>query len=510
MSQHINKIAENLYVLSAERLKPLVVVVDNDNNYVSHYGNLTNYQLPDFTAGDSCVDDLPFLVGLEDESYITLPLVSLNSDMVASIDIIKINQSRFVIMLDATSEHHRQQDTTQASNDTKLLNVKLRQLTEQLKEAQSELKNYNEQLQLVNRAKSRFISGMSHEFRTPISSILGYSNILAKQYSEKDNEYRYARAIERNTKYLLSLIDNVLEHAQLETDNLVLNIAPFHLEELLDDLKVMFAAQAKEAELNFVFEVVDELPKVIESDRIRLQQVLINIFSNAIKYTREGSVSVKVDWVDNKLIVSIVDTGPGISDEYKQSVFEAFSRIQSSGQKGAGLGLSISKQLVEKLGGELELQSEVGVGSVFTISIPAKQVSTVVSEQVSKLSANNEIKILVVEDDEDLVELLKIYLHEFGYSSFAVFDGDDALEQCKTGNFNLMLLDLQLPKLNGIDVAKQLSKSETKIPIIGMTASTNGEDKVNALAAGCDDFIVKPIQATSLFNAINKLLVENA
>lgn len=495
MSQHAEKIAQNLYAISAEKMKPLVVVIDGNNNYVTHFGNLRNYQLPDYLDGHSCIEELPFLVGLEEEPYVVLPLISLSNEMVASVNIIQINQNRFVIMLDAAQEHHRQQETTQVSNETKLLNVKLRQLSEQLKQA--------------NNVKSRFISGMSHEFRTPISSILGYSKLLADQYSEKDNKYRYSRAIERNANYLLSLIDNVLEHAQLETDKITLNIAPFKIDELLDDIRVMFSAQAKELNLEFYVKAKNELPKLVESDRVRLQQILINIVGNAFKYTKNGSIKVSVDWIDNKLIVVVEDTGPGISIEHQNTIFQAFNRVHAGHKKGAGLGLSISKQLAEKLGGNLELQSHVGVGSVFTITIQAEQTDAITATRIKEFTTKRDIKVLVVEDDKDLVELLKIYLDEFGYSSSVAYDGSDALRQCKQGSFDLMLLDMQLPKLNGDEVAKQLSESGIKIPTIGMTASTNQEDKVNALAAGCNEFLTKPIQVTPLFNTINKLLAKN-
>ena len=167
MSQPIEKIAENLYTLTARKMKPLVVAIDEDNNYIFHQGELADYKLPPFEKGQSCVGCLPFLVGLEQEAYVALPLVNFNNSNVCSVNIIRINSNRFVVLLDVSGEHGREQKATQESNESKLLYQKLHHLTEKL--------------ELANNTKSRFISGMSHELRTPISSILGYSNLLAKK-----------------------------------------------------------------------------------------------------------------------------------------------------------------------------------------------------------------------------------------------------------------------------------------------------------------------------------------
>ena len=231
MNQHVESIAENLYALTARKMKPLVIVVDDDNHYISHHGELTDYQLTDFEPGSSCIEALPFLVGLENESYISLPIVNFNDGSVSSVNIIKINLHRYIVLLEVKDEYKRQQHATQDTNETKLLYQKLQQLTQQL--------------EVSNDAKSRFISNMSHEFRTPISSILGYSDLLAENSSLRDEEAQHAKAINRNAKYLLSLIDNVLEHAQLESDKLLINIAPFLLNQLVVTIGLMFGAQAE-------------------------------------------------------------------------------------------------------------------------------------------------------------------------------------------------------------------------------------------------------------------------
>ena len=490
MSKHIEKIAENLYALTARKMKPLIIVVDDENNYISHYGELSDYHLPSLEIGKSCVEALPFLVGLEEEAYVSLPIVNFNRDNVSSVNVIKINLHRYVVLLEAGDEHQRQQQATQDSNETKLLYQKLQQLTKQL--------------ELANNTKSRFISSMSHEFRTPISSILGYSNLLARKYTSMSEEFQYAKAIESNTQYLLSLIDNVLEHAKLEADKLLINIAPFLLNELIVNLGHMFGARSEKSNIEFNIETSGKLPQAIYSDQIRLQQILINIIGNAFKFTEVGSIVANFDWLDDVLIVKISDTGSGIPTEHQESIFQAYNRNDVNHKKGAGLGLAISAQIAEKLNGKIELESQVGKGSVFTLYIEAPSADLL--SMKNALLSDRAKNVLIVEDDSDLIELLKIYLQELGYFVNTAIDGNEALHKCETENIDLVLLDMQLPVLNGVEVAKKLRAEKFNAPIIAMTASSNNEDKMLALQAGCNEFLSKPIQVSPLMNAINNIL----
>ena len=492
MSQHVDKIAENLYALTARKLKPLVVIVDNENRYVSHYGELSDYQLTSLESGQSAIEYLPFLVGLEGEDYVSLPILNFNTANVSSVDIIKINQLRYVILLEASDEHDRQQKATQESNETKLLYQKLQRLTQEL--------------EIANEVKSRFISNMSHEFRTPLSSILGYSSLLAQNSALGESEAQQAKAIDRNAKYLLSLIDNVLEHAQLESNKILINIAPFVLNELIVSIGLMFGATSERSGVAFDIDTTEDLPEVIYSDQIRLQQILINVIGNAFKYTEQGSVSVKFDWLEGELIVTVTDTGPGISLQYQKDIFDAFSRYHVDGKKGAGLGLNISAQLAEKLNGKLTLQSQLGKGSMFTLTVKA-DIAKNSNMLYGNANAINEAKcVLLVEDDADLVELLRIYIEDYGYKTIIAENGEIAINKCKSEIIDLVLLDMQLPQINGIEVAKRLRQSEIAVPIIGMTASSNNEDKVKAIDAGCNEFLSKPIQVTALINAINNFI----
>ena len=491
MSQHIEKIAENLYTLTARKLKPLVVAIDEENNFISHHGELNDYKLPRFEKGQSCTEFLPFLVGLEGETYVTLPLVSFNNDNICSVNIIKINSNRFVVLLETVDEHQREQRATQDTNETKLLYQKLQHLTEKL--------------EVANDTKSRFISGMSHELRTPISSILGYSNLLVKKYSKEENEYNYVKAIEGNTQYLLSLIDNLLEHAQLEADKIIINIAPFVLNDLIANVGVMFGAQAEKSNIEFNLDTDETLPEVIYSDQIRLQQVLINIIGNAFKFTEKGSITVKFSWQDGKLNIVVKDTGPGISAENQSSIFVPYKRFNATGKKGAGLGLSISAKIASKLNGRIEVESKLGEGSTFKLIVKAKSAISINNNSHTNNQGSKQKKVLIVEDDSFLIELLKIYLHDSGFSTLTATDGKEALDICAQEDIQLVLLDMQLPILNGVEVAKQLRKSQFKVPIIAMTASSNNEDKVKAIASGCDEFLSKPIQPESLLNTIDNI-----
>lgn len=495
MSRHIEKIAENLYTLTARKMKPLVVAIDEKNNFISHHGELSDYKLPQFEKGQSCAEFLPFLVGLEEEAYVALPIVNFNDDNVCSINIIRINSNRFVVLLEAVDEHEREQRATQDSNETKLLYQKLQHLTEKL--------------EIANNTKSRFISGMSHELRTPISSILGYSNLLAKKYSDDDDEYRHIKAIEVNTQYLLSLIDNLLEHAQLEADKIIINIAPFVLSDLIANIGIMFGAQAEKSNIEFNLDTDETLPEVIYSDQIRLQQVLINLIGNAFKFTEKGSITVKFSWQDGKLNVVVKDTGPGISAENQSSIFVPYKRFNATDKKGAGLGLSISAKIANKLNGRIEVESRPGEGSMFRLVVKAKSANSISSNSHDNNQEYRKKRVLIVEDDSFLIELLKIYLHDSGFSTLTAVNGKEALDICAQEDVQLVLLDMQLPILNGVEVAKRLRESQFKVPIIAMTASSNNEDKVKAIEAGCDEFLSKPIQPESLLNVIDNIFTEH-
>lgn len=505
-NQHAEDIAKSLYVLAAEKIKPLVVIVDKHDQYVSHYGNLNHYHLPEYIKGEECIDDFAFLVGLEAEPYIELPLVTLNNDVVAKINVLTINERRYIILFDANAEFGRQKETMQGSNETKLLNTKLQNLTAQLQLTQENLEKKNQLLNLANESKSRFISSMSHEFRTPISAILGFSNLLSENPSSNKLDNRHTRAIERNANYLLSLIDNVLEHAQLERDKVLINKSPLNLKEFINDVESLFETHVKESSITFCVNIDKSVPQAVLTDRIRLQQILINLIANAFKYTENGSIKVDYSWQDGFLYIRIADTGPGISAKEIDTIFQAYQRGTIANVKGAGLGLSISSQLAEKLGGKIEVSSRLGEGSIFTLSIEA---SLVDESEITKLSNTQAKTILVVEDDEDLVELLKIYLNDLGHHAVVAIDGERALQIIKQEQVGLVLLDMQLPNINGLEVVKRLKQFSKKIPVIGMSVSLDSEDKARALAAGCCEYLAKPIQVSLLKHTINLVLLKN-
>jgi len=265
------------------------------------------------------------------------------------------------------------------------------------------------------------------------------------------------------------------------------------------------SARSEESKIDFKIETSNCVPEVINSDQIRLQQVLINLIGNAFKFTEKGSIKVGFDWSNNELIIKIQDTGPGIPVEHQKKIFQAYNRYDAKHKKGAGLGLAISAQIIEKLNGRLTLESEVGKGSTFAVYIeacPAELSAT----NLDNVTINN---VLVVEDDEDLIELLTIYLQELGYNVLTALDGVQAIKVCESEDVGLVLLDMQLPILSGIEVAEKLRAIGFKAPIIAMTASTSRENKIQALSAGCNEFLSKPIQMPPLVNAIRNLVGTN-
>ena len=287
----------------------------------------------------------------------------------ANVEIFPEPDFTIVVLIDATQQRNQQQAIQQKANELKLLTHRQERLMEALKIARDDLAIKRHQAEEANLAKGRFISGMSHEFRTPLTSILGYVELLRTQAHTSRTEMEHLDAIERSSKYLLSLIENVLDEARLESEELLLCPAPTDLVSMADDVASIFTPLA--AQKRIEFRRIVDVPWSVELDGMRLRQVLINLLGNAFKFTDKGSVTLELVWRRNRLSTRVSDTGPGIPSEEMDKIFRPFHRANRLNDEGAGLGLTISKQLIELMGGELSVESKKNLGSRFHFSIPA-------------------------------------------------------------------------------------------------------------------------------------------
>lgn len=396
---------------------------------------------------------------------------------------------------------------------------------------------YNEQLKAAlkkanaaSEAKSAFLFNMSHDIRTPMNAIIGFTELLEKNPDDVKKREDYIVKIKRSSAYLLELINNVLEMARIESGRTVLNEVVWNVEEFNDSLASVFAEEIKSKELTFRRELDIEHPYVW-CDSIKLREVFINIISNAVKFTpRGGSITMTLTemsseregYVVFKTVIS--DTGIGISEEFLPYLFEEFARERNTTQSrigGTGLGLPITKKLVEFMDGSIQVESRQGMGTSITVILPhriADKESIEMSRRETPLSVEDKFKgrrLLLAEDNDLNAEISMELLAEFGFEVERAEDGRvcvDMLRRSGTGYYDLILMDIQMPNMDGYEAARTirgLDDEKKDIPIIALTANAFEEDRQNALAAGMNEHIAKPVDMVRLDEVLTGILTED-
>lgn len=378
-------------------------------------------------------------------------------------------------------------------------------------------------------AKGRFLANVSHEIRTPLNSIIGYSELLSDLNASSEDKKKATLAIHSGGQYLLNIVNDVLDLSKIEAGKIQLNHTDTSLLELLDEVSTYMEGFALEKHLNFKRQLHFPLPEELNTDSTRLKQILLNLCNNAIKFTDKGQVElqVRLDTFRKRFIFVVTDTGPGMTDEQQLRLFTAFSQgNQSSSRKygGTGLGLYISKQLVEMLGGHIKVTSQVGQGSQFAIYMPWRQAinSNMISTQIEadnfikqKLAPQGEIPllqghILCADDNEDNRQLVAYLVAKTGANLTLVEDGKQALEAVKSTRFDLILMDMQMPELDGIQATKHLVADGGTPPIVMLTANVDTASKKEMLAAGAAQHFSKPIDTKAFYQLLEHYLGQGA
>ncbi|RLD60742.1 MAG: hybrid sensor histidine kinase/response regulator, partial [Bacteroidetes bacterium] len=395
-----------------------------------------------------------------------------------------------------------------------------RDITER-KQFVDDLKNAKDKAEESDKLKSSFLANMSHEIRTPMNAILGFTELLSRNTLTTDNKNQYIEIIQNSGTHLLDIINDIIDISKIDAKQMDIVETAFDINTLLFEIYQFFQALILEKDNKQIPLILNidkpDIENLIFSDKTRLRQILINLIGNAIKFTEKGSIALAYEIKNSDTILfSIKDTGIGMSDEELKYVFNRFRQGDETYNRvfgGTGLGLSISKEFVELLGGKIWAESVKGKGSTFYFTIPLKHVletqQTTISEK-PELNKSEKLKgktILIVEDEEYSLLILEEFLKPIGVSIITATDGLQAIQSCiDNPEIDLVLMDIQLPKLDGLEASRRIKKIKPDLPIIAQTANALHEDKQRALSAGCNDYISKPIDSDQLNIMVNKYL----
>ena len=371
--------------------------------------------------------------------------------------------------------------------------------------------------QEASAAKSRFLFSMSHDIRTPMNAIMGYTELMEKNIGNAEKEKDYLSKIHSSSKFLLDLINSILEMARIESGKETLNIKACNIFDVLDSLNSVFEKQAEQKGLTYQCNTKIEHPYVY-CDQIKFEEILLNVVGNSVKYTKNGNISIHVEEVESGHFQCIIqDTGIGMSEAYLPHAFEDFSREKSGTQtsiKGTGLGLSIVKSLVELMHGTIEISSQVNQGTTTRMKFHfeiAKESELEKNQETNIIDLKGK-HILLAEDNDLNAEIAMTLLFDYGFIVDHVSDGIACVKQVKEKEYDVVLMDIQMPNMNGYLATQKIRAIPDKntIPIIAMSANAFDEDKKQALKAGMNGYISKPIDMEKLQSQIIEILKEKA
>ncbi len=375
----------------------------------------------------------------------------------------------------------------------------------------------------ANQAKTLFIAKMSHEIRTPLNSVLGMTELLRETAMSKDQK-EYIDLLYSSGEFLQVIINDILDFSKIEAEQFEIDNIRFDLSEIINDVSGLFAFKAAEKKINFHSYIDPDVSQYFIGDPVRLKQILINIIGNAVKFTSSGSVKVDIikknltepEGNKEKIQFIISDTGIGIHESKQKSIFESFTQADSFVTRqfgGTGLGLSICKKLIEHMGGEIEVESKEGEGTRFNFSIiftvPPSETISIISELSAEVLLP-ELNILLVDDIEPNRKVIHKFLENFSVTITDAENGQEAVDRFSENKYDLILMDVEMPVMNGLDATKKIRDLENEsnsppTPLIVLSAHAFGEQRKKCYESGCDDLLVKPVRKKDFLQAIAKL-----
>lgn len=377
-------------------------------------------------------------------------------------------------------------------------------------EKEEKLKIAEQKALEASQAKTEFLARMSHELRTPLHGLIGFTDVL-KETGLDDLQKHYVKLIQQSGRTLSRLVDDLLEFSKIESKKIAISNARFALQDVVDVCVALVKPEIENKGLNFQIDIAPSCPEKIVSDEYRLQQIILNLLTNAVEFTEDGIVTLKISCEDindtlTLLQICISDTGIGIADNKKEEVFEAFQGTKHLTHRkfgGTGLGLSVVQNIVHAMDGEILFESQLGEGTTFTVKIPVgsrwpdyTELSTIEENTTNNISG----KILIAEDIPINQELASAILSKKGHECHVVSTGTEAVEAVKNMDFDLILMDIQMPDMTGIEATEiiRISIDNTQLPIIALTAHALPEEIKSCFEAGMDDYIIKPVKADDL------------
>lgn len=391
-------------------------------------------------------------------------------------------------------------------------NIRLHEEVKNRKEVEKNLLKANKEALASSESKSRFLANMSHEIRTPLNAIIGFIGLL-KEKEEDIEKLNYLSTIDSSGKSLANIINDILDLSKIESGKLDIVHIDFNPKDEFKVTEDLFETKCEEKSLSLHSEYIN-LPSLLNGDVLRIKQVVNNLLSNAIKFTPDNkSIFLHVEYKDEHLNISVKDEGIGISDEYKEKLYKPFTQADDSTTReygGTGLGLTISNDLIKLMDSELKVKSKVGVGSEFYFSLPLK-----IGKYVKEISLSDKdmdlsnLKVLVVEDNKSNQLFMTILLRTMGMKCEIANDGLEAIEMFKSNTYEIILMDENMPNMNGIGATKEIRKIEEEqnlkhMPIIALTANALKGDREKFLAAGMDEYLTKPVDKKILMNTLSK------
>ncbi|WP_281987517.1 response regulator [Aquimarina aggregata] len=387
-----------------------------------------------------------------------------------------------------------------------------------VKKKTKELRISKEIAEKDNQLKTAFINNISHEIRTPMNGIIGFSKFLEESLTSTEKE-KYTKIIINSSKQLITTMDNILEISKLQTQQVALNLKKTDVFKLLDQVFSNFEEKAKKKEIALILNNnLLEHERFALLDQSKLNQVISSLIENAVKFTEIGAVLISCNILNSSLIITIRDSGIGINSKDQKNIFKSFSQSENQISRrygGLGLGLTIAKENVSLMGGKLSFSSIQNQGSTFRLELPYSIIKTQnsnVSEQNDSQSSKlKEYRALIAEDGEVNFLFLKTILMKIENYLFVVYrakNGKEAVDFCKNNNYlDIVFMDIKMPEMDGYEATRLIKKMNTQLPVVAQTAYSSNEDIHNAFAAGCDDFISKPVDPKALKKIIEKYLV---